>query len=225
VRAKSGSGTYCRPRWIGGKTTTLYTLLDQLDHTKLSITTVEEKVEHHFSHIAQTQTKPEIGLTTLAGLRAVLKQDPDVVAIGDLTDAETAQLALHAASAGVLVFACVDAPTAGEAIETILASGISPRLIAATLKGVIAVDVVRAICPMITKSIRLRELREHRSKILQSLAKCSPHSKTKKLLISDTQWKGLIVCPRNKMLTLRRRLCGTAGRTRGTPHQCQLLET
>jgi type IV pilus assembly protein PilB len=198
VRAKSGLVMIVGPK-EGGKTTTLYTLLDQLDHTQLAIATVEEKIEHHFGYIAQTQTKSEIGLSTLAGLRAVLKQEPDVVAVGDLRDADTAQLALHAANAGTLVFLCIEGNTAGDAIESLLTAGVSPTMLATTLKGVIAVDALRRVCPYDHEEYSLSRAEgaplEGSSasggagadfgKVLASL-------KDEKIVDIDTQWKSLL---------------------------------
>jgi type IV pilus assembly protein PilB len=175
----------------GGKTTTLYTLLDQLEHTKRAVVTVEEKIEHHFSHIAQMQTKPEIGLSTLAGLRAVLKQDLDVVAVGDLTDADTAQLALHAANTGTLVFACVEAASPGAAIETLVLSGVSPTLIASNLKGVVTVDAVRRICPETHESYMLTRAEAAPLEGAADFGRVLAELKEEKFVDSDTQWKEL----------------------------------
>ncbi len=138
-----------------GKTTTLYTLLDQLNHQRLSIATIEEKIEHRFAHIAQTTTKPEVGVSTAAGLRAILRQDPDVVMVGDLRDADTLALALHAASVGVLVLAGVEARSPSDAIERLRDLGASPAQLASALKGVIGVDVVKKLCPFDKEEYRL----------------------------------------------------------------------
>ncbi|TSC69253.1 MAG: Uncharacterized protein G01um101456_271 [Parcubacteria group bacterium Gr01-1014_56] len=131
----------------GGKTTTLYTLLDQLSHTDLSITTIEEKVEHRFPHIAQTEIRPEVGLTTAAGLRAILKTDPDVVMVGEIKDSDTLALALSAANRGLLVLAGVEAPGAASALDTLRDLGVSALLFASTVPGVIGVNTVKKICP------------------------------------------------------------------------------
>lgn len=175
----------------GGKTTTLYTILDQLEHTKRAVVMVEEKIEHHFSHIAQMQIKPEIGLSTLAGLRAVLKQDPDVVGVGDLRDAETAQLALHAANTGTLVFACVEAASPGAAIETLMLSGISPALLAATLKGVVMVDAVRRICPHDHEEYLLTRAEAAPLEGIADFGRVLASLKEERLVDTDTQWKEL----------------------------------
>ena len=145
LRARSGLVLVAGPKG-GGKTTTLYTLLDQLNHTDLSIATIEEKIEHRFAHLAQTQVRPEAGVTSLVGLRAVLKQDPDVVMVGDIQDAETLTLAAQAANRGVLVFAGVEAASVGAALDMLREAGVSVQLLAAVLRGVTGVNVVKKIC-------------------------------------------------------------------------------
>lgn len=130
-----------------GKTTTLYTLLDQLDHHNFSIATIEEKIEHRFSHIAQTQVKPETGITAAAGLRAILRQDPDVVMVGDVRDGDTLALATHAANIGALVFVGIESLSLAATLDSLQSFGVSPRLLASTLQGIISVDTVKKICP------------------------------------------------------------------------------
>ncbi len=184
----------------GGKTTTLYTLLDQLNHTNLSIATVEEKIEHRFPHIAQTQTKPEVGLTPVAGLRGVLKQDPDVVMVDDVSDVETLNLALHAASVGALVFVGMEAATAGGAIEKLLRSGISPLLLTSTLRGVIATNTVQRLCTHDKEEYALARAEGAPLEGYADFGKVLAALKDEKVLDADTQWKEVlfaraIACP------------------------------
>lgn len=134
VAGKSGSG----------KTTTLYTLLDQINGAHVAVATIEDEVEHRLPAVTQTQTRPDLGLTMLAGLRAVLRTDPDVVLVSGLDSAETARVALEAAARGVLVFAAIDARSAAGAIEKLVSWGLSPLLVGA-LRGVIGQTLVKKL--------------------------------------------------------------------------------
>lgn len=128
-----------------GKTTTLYTLLDHIRGSEQAVVTIEEQIEYHVPHATQTQAKPALGLSMLAGLRAALRTDPDVVMIGNLESAEVAEVALEAASRGVLVFAAIDARSSAAAIEKLLSWGIQPALFARELVGVIAQTLVKKL--------------------------------------------------------------------------------
>ena len=128
-----------------GKTTTLYTLLDHIRGAHVAVATIEESIEHRLRTATQTQTRPELGLTMLAGLRAVLRTDPDAVLVGTLDSAETAQVALEAASRGVRVFAAIDARSSSGAIEKLLAWGLPPTLLASALRGVIGQTLVKKL--------------------------------------------------------------------------------
>ncbi len=172
-----------------GKTATLYTLLDQLNHTRLSIATVEEKIEHRFPHLAQTQLKPEVGLTAVAGLRAVLKQDPDVVMVGDIKDNDTLALAAHAASVGALVLVGVEAPTAGAAIEKLLQFGVSPLLLATTLRGVIATNTVKRLCTHDKEEYALARAEGAPLEPYADFGRVLAALKDEKIIDPDKQWK------------------------------------
>jgi type IV pilus assembly protein PilB len=143
LHARSGLVLVCGTEG-SGKTTTLYTLLDQLEGGR-AIATIEETIEHRLLHATQTQTRPEAGLTMLAGLRAVLRSDPDVVLVGTIGSAETALVALEAAARGVLVFAAIDARSAAGAIEKLLSFDIPPKLIASNLLGVLGQRLVKKL--------------------------------------------------------------------------------
>ena len=125
-----------------GKTTTLYTLLDHIRGAHVAVATIEDEIEYRLPHATQTQTRPELGLTMLAGLRAVLRTDPDAVLVGNLDSAETAQVALDAAARGVRVFAAIDARSSSGAIEKLLSWGLSPSLLAATMRGAVCQKLV-----------------------------------------------------------------------------------
>ena len=130
-----------------GKTTTLYSLLRLADRQERTILTVEDPVEYDLPGISQTQVNPEIGLSFARGLRSILRQDPDVILVGEIRDGETAQVASEAALTGHLVFSSLHANTALGAIVRLRELGVEGYLIAATLRGVVAQRLVRRLCP------------------------------------------------------------------------------
>jgi general secretion pathway protein E len=130
-----------------GKTTTLYSLLRLADRRERTILTVEDPVEYDLPGISQTQVNPEIGLSFARGLRSILRQDPDVILVGEIRDGETAQTASEAALTGHLVFSSLHANTALGAIVRLRELGVEGYLIAATLRGVVAQRLVRRLCP------------------------------------------------------------------------------
>lgn len=130
-----------------GKTTTLYSLLRLADRHERTILTVEDPVEYDLAGISQTQVNPEIGLNFARGLRSILRQDPDVILVGEIRDGETAQVASEAALTGHLVFSSLHANTTLGAIVRLRELGVEGYLIAATLRGVVAQRLVRRLCP------------------------------------------------------------------------------
>lgn len=130
-----------------GKTTTLYAALGQLNNGKRNILTVEDPVEYAVDGIGQTQVDAKVGLTFAAGLRAILRQDPDIVLVGEIRDEETAAIAVQAALTGHLVLATVHTNDAAGAITRMRDFGIEPFLLASTLRAVIAQRLVRRLCP------------------------------------------------------------------------------
>lgn len=131
-----------------GKTTTLYSLLRLADRRERTILTVEDPVEYDLPGISQTPVNPEIGLTFARGLRSILRQDPDVILVGEIRDGETAQVACEAALTGHLVFSSLHANTALSAVVRLRELGVEGYLIAATLRGVMAQRLVRRLCPV-----------------------------------------------------------------------------
>jgi type IV pilus assembly protein PilB len=129
-----------------GKTTTLYSALDAINNGEKNITTVENPVEYEIEGITQIQVHSEIGLTFAAVLRSVLRQDPDVVLIGEIRDLETTEIALRASLTGHLVFATVHTNDASSAVTRLLDMGAEPYLISSTLKAVLSQRLVRNIC-------------------------------------------------------------------------------
>jgi type IV pilus assembly protein PilB len=130
-----------------GKTTTLYTMLEILNKPEVNISTVEDPVEYQMPRVNQTQVKPEIGLTFANGLRSLLRQDPDIVMVGEIRDGETAGLAVNASLTGHLVLSTIHTNSAAGAIPRLIDMGVEPFLITATVKTIIAQRLVRRLVP------------------------------------------------------------------------------
>jgi general secretion pathway protein E len=129
-----------------GKTTTLYAALGQLDAKHTNIVTVEDPIEYDLDGVGQTQVNPRIELTFARALRAILRQDPDVVMIGEIRDLETAQIAVQASLTGHLVLATLHTNDAVGAVTRLVDMGIEPFLVASSLRGVLAQRLVRRLC-------------------------------------------------------------------------------
>src|SRR5262245_24637715 len=129
-----------------GKTTTLATMLSSLNEPTRKILTIEDPVEYELQGINQSQTKPAIGLTFATALRAFVRQDPDVIMVGEIRDAETAQIAIHAALTGHLVLTTLHTETAAAAVPRLLDLGVEGFLLKSTLRAVIAQRLVRLLC-------------------------------------------------------------------------------
>ncbi|MGE5396661.1 MAG: GspE/PulE family protein [Chitinophagales bacterium] len=141
-----------------GKTTTLYAALQHLNSPEKNIITLEDPVEYSFRGINQVQTNPRAGLTFATGLRSVLRQDPDIIMVGEIRDTETARLAVQAALTGHLVLSTVHTNSAVGTISRLVDMGIEPFLLSSTLVGVIAQRLVRALCQNCTEQYELDEL-------------------------------------------------------------------
>ena len=128
-----------------GKTTTLYTMLDILNKPEVNISTVEDPIEYQMPRVNQTQVKPEIGLTFANGLRSLLRQDPDIIMVGEIRDGETAGLAVNASLTGHLVLSTIHTNSASGAIPRLIDMGVEPFLITATVKTIIAQRLVRRL--------------------------------------------------------------------------------
>ena len=130
-----------------GKTTTLYAALAVLNDNSRNILTIEDPVEYAVHGIGQTQVNTKVGMTFAAGLRAILRQDPDVVMIGEIRDSETAQIAVQASLTGHLVLSTVHTNDAAGAVVRLRDMGVEPFLLASTLRMIIAQRLVRRLCP------------------------------------------------------------------------------
>ncbi|KKQ87671.1 MAG: type II secretion system protein E [Parcubacteria group bacterium GW2011_GWF2_38_8] len=128
-----------------GKTTTLYTMLEILNRPEVNISTVEDPIEYQMPRVNQTQVKPEIGLTFANGLRSLLRQDPDIIMVGEIRDGETAGLAINASLTGHLVLSTIHTNSASGAIPRLIDMGVLPFLIVSTVKTIIAQRLVRRL--------------------------------------------------------------------------------
>lgn len=130
-----------------GKTTTLYAALQKIDRATRNVMTIEDPVEYHLEGISQMQVNPKRDVTFATGLRALLRQDPDVILVGEIRDQETAQLAIQASLTGHFVLATLHTNDAPGAIPRLIDIGLEPFLITSSLLGVLAQRLVRRICP------------------------------------------------------------------------------
>jgi general secretion pathway protein E len=135
-----------------GKTTTLYAALQQLDTKRINVLTIEDPIEYQLPDIGQMQVKPKIGLTFSQGLRHILRQDPDVIFVGEVRDLETAEIAVRASLTGHLVFTTLHTNDAASAVVRLADMGIERYLLGAALRGVLAQRLVRRLCPACRKS-------------------------------------------------------------------------
>jgi len=130
-----------------GKTTTLYAALSAINNTDINIITVEDPVEYRINGIGQVQVNPKIDLTFASGLRSIVRQDPDVILVGEIRDTETAEIAIQSALTGHLVFSTLHTNDSASAITRLRDMGIEPFLIASSINAVLAQRLVRIICP------------------------------------------------------------------------------
>jgi len=136
-----------------GKTTTLYASVNTLDRTERNIITVEDPVEYRFENINQIQVNPRAGITFASGLRSILRLDPDVILIGEIRDAETANIAIQSALTGHLVLSSIHANDAVGVVLRLLDLGVEPFLVSSALIGVIAQRMVRRVCPACARPV------------------------------------------------------------------------
>ncbi len=140
-----------------GKSTTLYAMILEIKSPKRNIITIEDPPEYQIEGVSQIQVNPKVGLTFAVGLRAILRQDPDVIMVGEIRDSETAEIAVQSALTGHLVLSTLHTNDAPSAITRLFDLGIEPFLIASALEGVIAQRLVRRICPHCKESYKPTE--------------------------------------------------------------------
>ncbi len=162
-----------------GKTTTLYTIMDILNTPGVNISTVEDPVEYRMPRINQTQIYPKVGLTFAAGLRSLLRQDPDIIMVGEIRDNETMEMAIHSAMTGHLVLSTLHTNSAAGTLPRLLDMGAEPFLVASTVNVIIAQRLVRKLCPDCRKEYKIseKELKIFKDtydmdKIFETLQKC-----------------------------------------------------
>ncbi|MEN2467102.1 ATPase, T2SS/T4P/T4SS family [Ornithinibacillus sp. JPR2-1] len=130
-----------------GKSSTLYAALNRLNREEVNIITIEDPVEYQLEGINQVQVREEIGMTFASGLRSILRQDPDIVMIGEIRDVETAQIAVRASLTGHLVLSTLHTNSAVDALSRLMDMGVEPFLLSSSLNGIVAQRLVRKICP------------------------------------------------------------------------------
>ena len=146
IRAANGIVLVTGPTG-SGKTTTLYAALTAINNTDINIITVEDPIEYRISGIGQVQVNPKIDLTFASGLRSIVRQDPDVILVGEIRDTETAKIAIQSALTGHLVFSTLHTNDAASAITRLIDMGIEPFLLSSSINAILAQRLVRIICP------------------------------------------------------------------------------
>ena len=137
-----------------GKTTTLYAALNSINRPEVNITTIEDPIEYNLAGINQTQVHSDIGLTFAAVLRSILRQDPNVIMVGEIRDAETAQIAIRASLTGHLVFSTLHTNDAPSALTRLVDMGVEPFLVASSVKMILAQRLLRKVCPDCAEAYR-----------------------------------------------------------------------
>jgi len=168
-----------------GKSTTLYSILQEINDRKRKIITVEEPVEYRLSGITQVQAKSEIGYNFASALRSILRQDPDVIMIGEIRDTETAEIAIQSSLTGHLVLSTLHTNDAVSAFTRLTDMGIEPFLVAAPIRGVMAQRLVRRLCPECAKPFTPDPALIDETRMLSETAGTC----------YDGQWKEPVGCP------------------------------
>lgn len=130
-----------------GKSSTMYTMIRELNSEEVNLITLEDPVEFHIDGITQVQINEKVGLTFASGLRSILRQDPDIIAVGEIRDGETAEIAMRAAMTGHLVLSTIHTNSAASALDRLLDIGVEPYLISSSLRGILSQRLVRKVCP------------------------------------------------------------------------------
>lgn len=164
-----------------GKTTTLYSVLSRLNTTRVNISSLEDPVEYKISGVNQVQVNPGVGLTFASGLRAFLRQDPNIILVGEIRDEETADLALQAALTGHLVFSTLHTSDASGVLPRLLDLGAETFLLASTMNAIVGQRIVRKICPNCKESYPLPQAMVDEMK--QVLGPLFPPQKTPEVMV------------------------------------------
>jgi type II secretory ATPase GspE/PulE/Tfp pilus assembly ATPase PilB-like protein len=140
-----------------GKTTTLYAILNRVKNPTVNIVTLEDPVEYEIDGINQSQIRPDIGFSFATGLRSILRQDPNIIMVGEIRDTETAQMVTHAALTGHLVLTTLHTNEAASALPRLINMGVEPFLITTALNAIIAQRLLRRICQKCQEEVKLGE--------------------------------------------------------------------
>ncbi|MEW6042424.1 MAG: ATPase, T2SS/T4P/T4SS family, partial [Elusimicrobiota bacterium] len=152
-----------------GKTTTLYTCLNKLNSNEKKIITIEDPIEYQMYGINQIQVQPKIGLTFASGLRSILRQDPDIIMVGEIRDIETAEISIRASLTGHLVLSTLHTNTSTGAITRLLDMGIEPYLVSSSVIAVISERLIRLLCEKCREKARIQEIPALKTSELKSV--------------------------------------------------------
>ncbi|OHA89023.1 MAG: hypothetical protein A2741_02495 [Candidatus Zambryskibacteria bacterium RIFCSPHIGHO2_01_FULL_43_27] len=175
-----------------GKTTTLYTMLDILNTPDINISTIEDPIEYQMKRINQTQVKPEIGFTFATGLRTLVRQDPDVIMVGEIRDTETASLAINAALTGHLVLSTLHTNSAAGTIARLLDMKIEPFLLTSTISVIIAQRLIRRLADTKEKYTLTKEEIGQLEKIVD-LERVMKSLKDEKIVDKNAKWDDMVM--------------------------------
>ncbi len=146
IRIKNGVILVVGPTG-SGKSTTMYTMIGDMNTREVNLVTLEDPVEYNIDGVNQVQINEKVGMTFASGLRSILRQDPDIIAVGEIRDGETAEIAMRSAITGHVVLSTIHTSDAVGTIERLTDMGVEPYLVASALKGVLSQRLVRRICP------------------------------------------------------------------------------
>jgi len=189
LRKPIGMILVCGPTGCG-KTTTLYSMMEILNNPGVNISTVEDPIEYRMPKINQTQVNPKIGLTFASGLRALVRQDPDIIMVGEIRDQETAALAVNAALTGHLVLSTLHTNSAAGAIPRLIDMGAEPFLLSSTLNCILAQRLVRKFCPEKEKYLLKESELEGIGKYCD-LEKVLKTLKEDRVVVKNATWKDI----------------------------------
>jgi type IV pilus assembly protein PilB len=189
MRATTGMVLACGPTGAG-KSTTLYTLLDIVNRPDVNISTIEDPIEYQMKRVNQTQVRPEIGFTFANGLRSLVRQDPDIIMVGEIRDKETASLAINAALTGHLVLSTLHTNSAAGAIPRLLDMGVEPFLLVSTLRICIGQRLVRKLAASREKHELSRDEQAQLERVVDAGAVLKA-LKEEKGVAKDATWKNI----------------------------------
>lgn len=182
-----------------GKSTTLYSCLSRLNKPDVNIMTLEDPVENQIDGLNQSQVFPDIGYSFASGLRTALRQDPDIIMVGEIRDHDTINIAIEASLTGHLVVSTIHTNSAAETLTRIINMGIQPFLLPATINAIIAQRLVRKICPHCKKAISLKDLPEETRKSVEKAIKRTSKqeliSRIPSEILQNPQFYEAVGCP------------------------------